>query len=321
MNKQVVIKGGTIFLPINLYQSIGCNRIIMVSKTDNNCLVIASRTFIAITVIFLRHLLKSLISRSDIKIGLFSIKNLHKDGAFFTQIISRKFCTDNEYYISNYHPSYLLTPVSNELVKTESVSRQMSWEKITGYHEHLEASQQEASANKTSKWLAEDIFSSFSPTSFLELGCGAGRNLLHIAMKYPNVNIYGVDINSNAIDCATKQLAIYNPELKCGSIYELSGYPDSSIDIVYTAGVLMHIPHDKAKSVIAEMHRIAKKAVIHFELHGPANDFDYHRYPRDYNQIYEEIGEKVLMYEIFPSDDFRSHGTRSFNHALLISPK
>jgi hypothetical protein len=68
------------------------------------------------------------------------------------------------------------------------------------------------------------------------------------------------------------------------------------------------------------MHARARLAVFHFELHGPAHSFDYHRYPRDYENLYRELnlGTRVT-YEVFPTSDYRSQGLGHFNHALLVS--
>jgi len=82
----------------------------------------------------------------------------------------------------------------------------------------------------------------------------------------------------------------------------------------------MHIPHQKVVKVITQMHRIAKKAVIHFELHGPSNVFDFHRYPRDYMQLYNKIGlDKNTVYKVFAKKSLQSSTTGSYKHALLVS--
>lgn len=81
----------------------------------------------------------------------------------------------------------------------------------------------------------------------------------------------------------------------------------------------MHIPHDQVKNIIQEMTRISRGTILHYELHGPSHDFDFHRYPRDYSHLYRDQPETT--YEIFESDDFKNAGTDSFHHALLEHKK
>lgn len=222
-----------------------------------------------------------------------------------------------EFFIVNYHPGYFLMPKSN---LSESNSREQSWAKIKGYHEHLMADLQDENANKVSNWLARQVFKKFKAKSFLEIGCGAGRNLLYIHKNIRRAKTNGVDINSAAIKVAKAQLKKYDSSLLKKSVYDLDSFADKSIDIVFTCGVLMHIPHNKVREVIRQMHRIARVAVVHFELDGPSHNFDYHRYPRDYRQIYWELRlPSQVNYRKFPSGDFRSNMTPPFCHALLVS--
>jgi ubiquinone/menaquinone biosynthesis C-methylase UbiE len=169
--------------------------------------------------------------------------------------------------------------------------------------------------------LAES-FASYEPSSILELGCGAGRNLVAISNRLPEVKIAGVEINPAAVQLANAQFKGQTP-VSLGNLYsDLSAFADDSMDIVFTCGVLMHVPHDKVVAILRQMHRIARRAVIHFELHGPSNSFDFHRYPRNYKELYLHSDIQAdLQYEIYPPDDFRSSGTRSYNHALLVAEK
>lgn len=220
------------------------------------------------------------------------------------------------YRIANYDTFFLLFAQDEN---ADSKSRQNTWENIENYHEHLKSENQNLEARMVSQFLA-DKMKEFSPESVLEMGCGAGRNLECIQKGIPSCTINGFDINPVAINVANEQTE--EPKnIKVASIYETSHILTDSIDIVYTAGVLMHLPEDKVDGVISEMNRIAKKVVFHFELHGPSHTFDYHRYPRDYENKYVSLfnTKKSFTYEIFPKDDYRSKGTGSFNHCLLVN--
>jgi ubiquinone/menaquinone biosynthesis C-methylase UbiE len=220
------------------------------------------------------------------------------------------------YRIANYDTFFLLIAQDEN---ADSKSRQKTWESIENYHEHLKSENQDKEARMVSQYLT-DVMKKYSPESVLEMGCGAGRNLQFIQKGIADCKINGFDINPTAINVANEQTS-EPKDIKISSIYETSHIESNSIDIVYTAGVLMHIPEDKVNGIINEMNRIAKKAVIHFELHGPSHSFDYHRYPRFYDEKYLELqhSKDSFTYEIFPKDDYRSEGTGSFNHCLLIN--
>lgn len=222
-----------------------------------------------------------------------------------------------KFFIVNYHPCYYLMPVTK---LAEADSREQSWEKIQEYHEHLLASLQDKNANRVSKWLASKILVELKGKSFLELGCGGGRNLIFIHKYIRGAKTIGIDINRNAIDVAKGQLKNRSSEVTIGSIYDLSRFADNSIDVVFTCGVLMHIPHKKVIDIIKQMNRIARLAVVHFELDGPSHIFDYHRYPRDYKKLYHQVGlDKITTYKLFPKTDYRSNMDPPFSHALLVS--
>jgi S-adenosylmethionine-diacylgycerolhomoserine-N-methlytransferase len=203
----------------------------------------------------------------------------------------------------------------------EHASREKEWKGMKSYHEHLQLAAQDRSAKMTSAWLAEKIIKPLNPRSILEVGCGSGRNLRYIQKYIPQTKIFGIDINEDAINIAKKELGSVDASLTATSLYDLGRFKDNSIDVVFTSGVLMHVPHEKAPGVVREMHRIARYAVVHFELDGPSHDFDFHRYPRHYDELYKKIGIGITSYEVYPRSDFRSSSAAvsSFNHALLIS--
>jgi len=119
-----------------------------------------------------------------------------------------------------------------------------------------------------------------------------------------------------------RQVVLPAATVEVGSLYDLSGYADGSFDVVFTSGVLMHVPHDSVEATVREMHRLARRAVVHFELDGPSNSFDFHRYPRNYSALYQRLDMSVeVSYETFLPTDFRSMGTGSFSLALLVARK
>jgi len=95
-----------------------------------------------------------------------------------------------------------------------------------------------------------------------EAGCNIGNNL----SSFPeNFEIYGIDMNKNALEKAKKRYP--NFSFKQTEIKK-TGFPDSSFDLVFTRGVLIHIPKTELDNVLKEFVRISKKWILNFEYFG-----------------------------------------------------
>ena len=297
-NKKIIIKGNKLYIPLKAY-------VFMHSPKNLKLRKLADQS----VEMYIYN--KKFLDRSNARFegfddfyAIFSIKGLSING---------------EYNFINYHPLWSL--VSVEKLAAED-STMKTWTNIKNYHEHRPYQLQDSSANNRSIWLARDVLNNLlgEDKSIMEFGCGAGRNLYYIHKEIQDVKTFGFDINENAVQSAKKFLVDFNSEIYQNNIYDTSNISDNSIDVVYTSGVLMHIPHENVEKIIKEMHRIAKCAVVHFELHGQSNSFDYHRYPRDYEELYKKMKLKCDNYKIYPNTDYRSSGINEIcAHSLLIS--
>lgn len=311
----IKIRNNSIDMPLELYNAMMCPKMIGIIEDSEGCLFLYRVSFIGAIKSWIKSIFKRsarfeyycILMRKEASRALFGMR--------FRKLDINKL--DREYFVANYARMFYLMPID---AMDEHKSREKAWASYKGYHEHRTVAEQDESAKQVLKWLSE-IFRKYYPKSILELGCGGGRNLIIAKQILGGVKFSGIDINQKAIEIANKQ-SPGGINFIVGSIYELQKIASESFDIVFTAGVLMHIPHEKVEEIIKEMHRISKVCVINFELHGPSHAFDYHRYPRDYKRLYEKLGLGAkISYEIFPKDSFQSAGTNSFNHALLISKK
>jgi pseudaminic acid biosynthesis-associated methylase len=100
---------------------------------------------------------------------------------------------------------------------------------------------------------------------FLEVGCSTGNQLLLLQqMGYSNLS--GVELQPYALEIARRRLP--RVELKLGSALALP-YPDSSFDVVFTSGVLIHIsPHDLPRAM-DEIHRCTRTYIWGMEYFAP----------------------------------------------------
>ncbi len=139
--------------------------------------------------------------------------------------------------------------------------------------------------------------------SFLELGCGAGRNL-ECLRQHGYKKLYGVDASKEAINVSKH----YFPELakiaqlKSGFIQNIS--ENNKFDVIYSVAVLQHILSD-IEPVFYKISRIAKKFIITIEFDFYAQKRKNHKFklnpkeriPRDYNKIFSNLGFRQM--EVF----------------------
>jgi pseudaminic acid biosynthesis-associated methylase len=90
--------------------------------------------------------------------------------------------------------------------------------------------------------------------SFLEVGCNTGNQLL-LLQEMGYSNLCGVELQPYAIELARKRLA--QASLSLGSALSLP-YEDSSFEVVFTSGVLIHISPDDLPRALDEIHRCSR---------------------------------------------------------------
>ena len=98
-------------------------------------------------------------------------------------------------------------------------------------------------------------FPSYRGKRLLEVGCGAGIDLVRFARE--GVNITGIDLSTTAIDLAKKNVEQngLSADLRVMN-GESMQFPDHSFDVVYAHGVLQYTANPK--KMIAEIHRVLK---------------------------------------------------------------
>jgi len=107
-------------------------------------------------------------------------------------------------------------------------------------------------------------------TSILEVGCASGANLIRLRERFPTVDLIGLDINARAVAVGQKYFAdrgdtrvrFLNAHVK-----QLQSMPNRSVDVVLADAVLMFVTPDRIQTVLAEMGRVASKALILNEYH------------------------------------------------------
>jgi ubiquinone/menaquinone biosynthesis C-methylase UbiE len=104
-----------------------------------------------------------------------------------------------------------------------------------------------------------DLATSLRCTSVLEIGCGTGIDL----RLFPDTfEIHGIDLNDHALEIAKEKFSI--ADFKKGTITELP-FEDSSIDFVFTHGLMNYLDDDTLEKGISEIYRVSGKYIMNCE--------------------------------------------------------
>jgi ubiquinone/menaquinone biosynthesis C-methylase UbiE len=127
--------------------------------------------------------------------------------------------------------------------------------------------------------------------SILEIGCGTGIDL----RLFPNTfQLHGIDLNEHALEIAKEKLSSAN--FQKGNITKLP-FEDSSIDFIFTHGLMNYLDDDVLEKGIAEMYRVSKRWIMHCEKYEESEK------QIDENHKFRNMGKKWLDYKIkFVSD-------------------
>ena len=106
-----------------------------------------------------------------------------------------------------------------------------------------------------------------SPSRMLEIGCGAGRMLVHFAPRFDRVD--GIDIAPEMIETAKRANLPDNVHLALSSGTDLREFEDACFGFVFCQVVFQHIPdREVVASYLCEVARVlapAGKAVMQFD--------------------------------------------------------
>jgi len=101
--------------------------------------------------------------------------------------------------------------------------------------------------------------------SFLEVGCNTGNQLVMLRqMGYSNLS--GIELQPYALEIGVRRLP--GAALKLGTAVALP-HEDSSFDVVFTAGVLIHIAPKNVPQALDEIYRCSRDYIWGMEYYAP----------------------------------------------------
>ncbi len=148
----------------------------------------------------------------------------------------------------------------------------------------------------------DEIFSDFfqdldKDLDILELGCNVGNNL-SILKSLGFTNLHGLDVNSKAIDIANSRYSdihFYNSSI------ESCEFPAQSFDLVFTAGVLIHINPSALPNIIKQILSLSKQYVFGFESFSESITDVFYRnsnnlyWKQNFPQLFKNISPDLNM--------------------------
>lgn len=134
---------------------------------------------------------------------------------------------------------------------------------------------------------ARRIFDVISPTSVLEVGANIGLNLKAMA-KYGPLKLMAAEPN----DKARHELMKFADVVSSSCSDSLGAFGTASADLVFTCGVLIHIPTDKLAKSMSEIYRVSRRWIVCAEYFAPQEEMIEYRghkdqmWRRDYGDLF-----------------------------------
>lgn len=157
----------------------------------------------------------------------------------------------------------------------------------------------------------------------LELGCNDGSNLRALSLLMPEIELIGVEINETA--CVMARKKVPKAKILNKSLYNLDNIFVHDVDLVFTKGVLIHIPPEKLSEVYALMRKASCKYIMIAEYHNPVPEEIEYRghggklFKRNFVSELLNVGMKLVDYGFasredthFPQDDLHWFLMRKF---------
>ena len=87
----------------------------------------------------------------------------------------------------------------------------------------------------------------------LDFGCGCGRIAKHLGRLWPNARMYGVDVDTGAIEWCKSHLP---GEYRVLNAADRLPFVDGSFDIVYAISIFTHMNEEEQFLWLSEAHRV-----------------------------------------------------------------
>jgi pseudaminic acid biosynthesis-associated methylase len=105
------------------------------------------------------------------------------------------------------------------------------------------------------------------PRAILECGCNVGLNLRALR-QLTDAELFAVEPNRSARESVLRDAVLDAGHLVEGSLSALP-FGNESMDLVFTSGVLIHVPPAQLTGALHEVHRVSRRYVLAIEYFSP----------------------------------------------------
>lgn len=144
----------------------------------------------------------------------------------------------------------------------------------------------------------KELLNEFPSERVLEVGCNVGANLHWVSKIVEPRNVFGVDVNSKALEQLHTNVPGVNGVWSVGR--ELP-FRDRWFDLAFTMGVLIHQPASTLPLVMSEIVRCSRQFILCGEYHSdeitevPYRGQTGALYKRNYGRIYRELFPELQL--------------------------
>jgi SAM-dependent methyltransferase len=138
--------------------------------------------------------------------------------------------------------------------------------------------------------------------SFLEVGCGYGKQLQNIKILKPEMSFAGCDFSRPQLLKGFE----YFPAMQKRVVEadaEFLPFKDKSFDVVMSSAVILHNEYRKAQRIILEMIRVSRKFLVHNE----DTDVTFSRYGYDLTKTYLAMNFRIVTSKQIPCSQNPEH--------------
>jgi pseudaminic acid biosynthesis-associated methylase len=101
------------------------------------------------------------------------------------------------------------------------------------------------------------------PRNILECGCNVGLNLRALR-QLTRAELHAIEPNAHARQQVLDDRVLEPSRLHDATLAQLP-FGDASVDLVFTSGVLIHVPPDRLERALREVYRVSRKYVLAIE--------------------------------------------------------
>ncbi len=161
-------------------------------------------------------------------------------------------------------------------------------------HEYIKRNLAEQTNLRSRFFLWSEILRTIQPAlpkSILEVGCNVGINLRVLKML-TDAELYAVEPFLEALEVCVKDKVIEDHNAFNTSAYDMSMLDDRKVEMVFTSGVLIHIPPNDLKKATDNIVRIANKYIVCVEYFSDKEEEIQYRgyqdvlFKRDFGSFY-----------------------------------